>query len=435
MRIVVVALGLVMTVPAGLGAQTAPPTDEKLNLDVTFVAGYGHDGAQAALGFEKQGRVGQATLTVSGTLHDRFRYRLAFNPVNEASSKPACGEPDFFFPNDPRVYTAGPLVPCDPENGHKRVDTYNTYALDYIVQQGPLREGFIDWLASDAVTARFGRFILPIGFAPEDVGSWTAKDMTRIQRLNAEANFGVMLSYARRLFEVSAMGVLGEGNREKDYDWFYFANPTLDANSAVTAVVSARARPHHAVDLRAAWKKGFTGSKVERLPSYWASKRNDAEIVLGGKVQPHQFVAIFGEFARYTWGPTASSAEMLGVDPAPIHKAGYYVGGEVTYPVTSRVALGVTFTREELSRDDSLIKYLAANNLYGVEMGKKDRGTTLRVSVTVADSVTAGLYWADVSNPYPWVSGSWPVSGPRAFTGRAPDRYGLVVSVRAPLYP
>jgi hypothetical protein len=99
------------------------------------------------------------------------------------------------------------------------------------------------------------------------------------------------------------------------------------------------------------------------------------------------------------------------------------------------VALGVTFTREELSRDDSLIKYLAANNLYGVEMGKKDRGTTLRVFVTVADAVTAGLYRADVSNPYPWVSGSWPVSGPSAFTGRAPDRYGLVVSVRAPLFP
>ena len=435
MRIVVVALGLVMVVSAGLGAQTAPPTDEKLNLDVTFVAGYGHDGAQAALGFEKQGRVGQATLTLSGKLRDRVRYRLSFNPINEVSSKPACGEADFFFPNDPSIYSAGPVVPCDPENGHKRVDTYNTYALDYIVQQGPLREGFIDWLATDAVTARFGRFILPIGLAPEEAGSWTAKDMTRIQRLNAEANFGLMLSYARRAFELSAMGVLGEGNREKDYDWFYFANPTLDTNSALTAVVSARARPHHAVDVRAAWKKGFTGSKVERLPSYWASKRNDDAIVLGGKVQPHQFVTIFGEFARYTWGPTATSAEMLGFDPEPIYKAGYYVGGQVTYPVTSRVALGVTVTREELSRDDSLIKYLAAHNLYGVEMGKKDRGTTLRVSMTVAGSVTAGLYWADVSNPYPWVSGSWPVSGPRAFTGRAPDRYGLVVSIRAPLFP
>jgi hypothetical protein len=430
----IVTLGLV-AVSVDLGAQKPPPSDEKLNLDVTFIAGYGHDGAQAALGFEKQGRVGQATLAVSGKLHERFRYRLSFNPINEVSSKPACGELDFFFPNDPSIYRAGPIVPCDPENGHKRVDTYNTYALDYIVQQGALREGFVDWLASDTVTARFGRFILPIGLAPEEVGSWTAKDMTRIQRLNAEANFGLMVSYARPAFEVSAMGVFGEGNREKDYDWFYFANTTLDTNSALTAILTARARPHRALDLRAAWKKGFTGSKVERLPSYWASKRNDDALVLGGKIQPHRFVTVFGEFARYTWGPAASSAEMLNLDVEPIYKAGYYVGAQVSYPLTPRFALGATFTREELSRDDSLIKYLAANNLYGVAMGKKDRGTTLRLSVTIADSVMVGMYRGDVSNPYVWVSGSWPVSGPRAFTGRAPDRYGLIVSVRAPLFP
>jgi hypothetical protein len=425
----------IVALPCVAFAQSTPPPTEKLNLDVTFVAGYGHDGAQAALGFEKQGRVAQATLTLSGRLHEKFRYRLSFNPVDEVSSKPACGEADFFFPNDPRLYSGGPVVPCDPENGHKRVDTYNTYALDYIVQQGPLREGFVDWLANDSVTARFGRFILPIGFMPEEVGSWTAKDMTRIQRLNAEANFGVMLSYARPAFDVSAMGVLGEGNREKDYDWFYFANPTLDTNSALTAVLTARVRPHAMVDLRAAWKKGFTGSKVERLPSYWASKRNDDAIVVSGRVKPHEYVSVFGEFAKYTWGPSATSAEMLGFDQEPIDKAGYYAGAEIAYPVTSNVTVGTTFTREELSRDDSLVKFLAANNLFEVEMGKKDRGTTLRLFVRVRNAVTAGLYWADVSNPYPWVSGSWPVSGARAFTGRAPDRYGLLVSLRARLLP
>jgi hypothetical protein len=326
-------------------------------------------------------------------------------------------------------------VPCDPENGHKRVDTYNTFGWDYIVQQGPLREGYVDWLASASITARFGRFILPIGFWPEEVGAWTAKDITRIQRLNAEANFGVMLSYARPGFDVSAMGVLGEGNREKDYDWFYFANPTLDTNSALTAVLTARARPHDRVDVRASWKKGFTGSKVERLPSYWASKRNDDALVISGKVKPHDSLSVFGEYARYTWGPTATSAEMLGFDQEPIDKPGYYVGAELAYPVTPTVTVGTAFTREELSRDDSLIKYLDANNLFDVEMGKKDRGTTVRVFVRVRNIVTAGLYWVDVSNPYPWVSGSWPVAGPNAFTGRTPDRYGLVVSVRAPLYP
>ena len=414
------------------------PQDERLKISGTFIAGWSHDGAQAQLGLEKQGRVAQATLTLSGRITDRVQYLVSFNPANEVSSKPACGEENFFFPNDPRFYAAGPVVPCDPEDGLKRVDTYNTYGLDYINQQGPLREGYVDWRATDAISARFGRFILPVGFAPLDVGSWTAKDLTRIQRLNAEANFGLMLGYTHRtaagapLFEANVMGVLGEGNREEDYDWYYFVNTSLDTNSALTAIGTVRARPHQSVDLRVAYKKGFTGSKVERLPSYWASKRIDDALVVSARVQPHAWVSVFGEYARYVWGPTASSAEMLGFDEDPIEKPGYYVGGTFEVPVTGRVHAGVTVTREELSRDDSLVKYLAANGLYGVEMGKKDRGTIARFYVDVSRLVTFGVFWADVSNPYPWVSGSWPVAGPRAFTGRAPDRYGIAVVVQTP---
>jgi hypothetical protein len=406
---------------------------ERLKISGVFIAGWSHDGAQAQLGFEKQGRVAQATISFSGRLTERVRYLVSFNPVNEVSSKPACGEADFFFPNDPRLYSAGPVVPCDAENGHKRVDTYNTFALDYVNQQGPLREGYVDWRATDTIAARFGRFILPVGFAPREAGSWTAKDLTRIQRLNAEANFGLMLAYAPSpSFEAAVMGVLGDGNREKDYDWFYFVNPTLDSNSALTAVGSVRARPHRLVDLRVAFKQGFTGSKVERLPSYWASKRNDNAFVAGARVQVHPWFSIFGEYARFVWGPTETSAEMLGIDPAPIEKPGYYVGGTFELPVRGQTRAGVTVTREEVSRDDSLVKYLVLNELYGVEMGKKDRGTIARIYVDVARLVTVGLFWADVSNPYPWISGSWPVSGPRAFTGRAPDRYGLTVMVKTP---
>jgi hypothetical protein len=414
------------------------PQDERFKISGTFIAGWSHDGAQAQLGLEKQGRVAQATLTVSGRVTDRVRYLVSFNPVNEVTSKPACGEENFFFPNDPSFYAAGPVVPCDPENGLKRVDTYNTYALDYINQQGPLREGYVDWRASDTISARFGRFILPIGFAPLEVGSWTSKDLTRIQRLNAEANFGLMLGYTHRngagepLVEANVMGVLGEGNREKDYDWFYFVNTSLDTNSALTVVGSVRARPHRVVDVRAAYKRGFTGSKVERLPSYWASKRIDDALVASARVQVHPWVSVFGEYARYVWGPTATSAEMLGFDQDPIDKPGYYVGGTFELPVTARLRAGVTFTREEVSRDDSLVKYLALNGLYGVEMGKKDRGTIARFYVDVSRLVTFGLFWADISNPYPWVSGSWPVAGPRAFSGRTPDRYGLAVVVRTP---
>ncbi|MGQ0732404.1 MAG: hypothetical protein ACT4QD_01980 [Acidobacteriota bacterium] len=411
---------------------------EHLKISGLLIAGWSHDGAQAQLGFEKQGRVAQATVTFSGRVTERVRYLVSFNPVNEVASKPACGESGFFFPNDPRFYAVGPVVPCDPEDGHKRVDTYNTFALDYVNQQGPLREGYVDWRPTDAISTRFGRFILPIGFEPHEVGSWTAKDLTRIQRLNAEASFGWLIAYSHRtpggrpLVDAAIMAVLGDGNREKDYDWFYFADPTLDTNSALTAVASLRTQPVKAVDLRLAYKKGFTGSKVERLPSYWASKRTDDALVVSARVKPHAWVSAFGEYARYVWGPTATSAELVGVDPAPIVKPGYYVGGSVEVPVAGRVSVGLTVTREELSRDDSLVKFLASNGLYGVSLGRKDRGTIVRAHVDVARLVTIGAFWADVSNPYPWISGSWPVSGPEAFRGRAMDRYGLAVVVRTP---
>jgi hypothetical protein len=412
--------------------------NERLKISGTFIAGWSHDGAQAQLGFEKQGRVAQATISFAGRVSDRVRYLVSFNPANEVSSKPSCGEEHFFFPNDPTFYTAGPVVPCDPEHGLKRVDTYNHSSLDYINQQGPLREGYVDLRASESVVARFGRFILPIGFAPLEVGSWTAKDLTRIQRLNAEANFGMLIGYAQRdasgqpVLEAAVMGVLGEGNREKDYDWFYFADTSLDANSALTAVASLRARPSQALDLRLAYKWGFTGSKVERLPSYWASKRNDRALVFSTKMQLSSLFSVFGEYARYVWGPAETSAEMLGVDPEPIEKPGYYFGTNFEVPIAGSTRVGVTVTREELARDDSLVKYLAINQLYGVEMGKKDRGTIARVYVDLSRIFTLGFFWADVSNPYPWISGSWPVSGPRAFSGRAPDRYGIAVVVETP---
>jgi hypothetical protein len=348
---------IVACAAAPAGAQTAdqPPDDqetadvfgfglpqnERLKISGLLIAAWSHDGAQAQLGYEKQARIGQATLTIAGRITPRVHYLVSFNPVNEVASKPACGESDFFFPNDPRIYSAGPSVPCDPENGNKRVDTYNTFALDYVNQQGPLREGYVDFRMRRGASIRFGRFIVPIGFAPAEVGSWTAKDLTRIQRLNAEANFGLMLAFARYgsasatapQLEAAVMAIVGDGHRERDYNWFYFANPSLDTNSAVTAVASLRARPSDRLDVRVAYKRGFTGSKVERLPSYWASKRRDDALVASVRAQVHPWAAVFGEYARYVWGPTETSADLLGVDRAAIEKPGYYIGGTFEVPI------------------------------------------------------------------------------------------------------
>ena len=59
-------------------------------------------------------------------------------------------------------------------------------------------------------------------------------------------------------------------------------------------------------------------------------------------------------------------------------------------------------------------------------------GVALAVVIFFFVLVTFGGFWADVSNPFPWISGSWPVDGPTAFTGRLPDRYGFTVLVRTP---
>jgi len=450
-----VALLCILSVSPAFAQQSAPPPDaaddsvdlfgfdfkqsERFKLGGELMVGWGHDGAQATLGLEKQGRVGWAILSLSGRVSNHVRYYVSVNPVSETRSRPACGEKDYFFPNDPNLFAAqGPIVKCDEEDGLKRVDTYNTFSLDYITQQGILREGYIDWGMGDHVSLRGGRFILPIGFAPQEVGGTSAKDIARITRLNAEANFGTMVALnakkdTRTIFDAGFMVVLGDGNREKDYDWFYFVNRSLDTNSAITVAASARVQPVKMLDARVAFKHGYTGSKVERLPSYWASKRNDGALVVSVKVSPASWVSAFGEYAKYKWGPTVTSGELVGI-PAldPIEKPGYYMGALVNIPVAPRVRAGGSFTREELTRDDSLIQYLTLNHLYGVEMDKKDRMMVARGFVEVNRLVNVTFYWMDVSNPFPWVSGSWPVTGPTAFTGREPDRWGLTVTVRTP---
>ena len=108
---------------------------------------------------------------------------------------------------------------------------------------------------------------------------------------------------------------------------------------------SVRARPHRVLDLRLAYKKGFTGSKVERLPKLLGVKRNDEALVTSARVRVHSTLSAFGECARYVWGPAETSAEMLGIDPAPIVKPGYYFGATFS-AVDGTHRAGVTVTRK-----------------------------------------------------------------------------------------
>jgi hypothetical protein len=310
-----------------------------------------------------------------------------------------------------------------------RVDDYRFVALDLQHQQGPIRQAYVTYRSESGLfRGRFGRFILPVGFDAEDVGSFTSKDATHIQRINAESNFGLMLSLVRPIVAVSAAVFLGDGNRFHDYDYFYSLDASFDTNSAVTGLASATFTPLPALEIRAAQKVGFTGSKVERFPNFYASKRNDRATVVSVRYRPMSNASVFGEFASYTWGLTRTSAELIGLtDTDPVRKNGYYAGADFNVPITNDVRIGTTITREELDREDALIKYLALQNLYNVTLDEKERSTVFRLYLTFSRYVTLGAYRNVLDNPFPWVSGIAPAEGPRAFDGRGNNKWGLVV--------
>ncbi len=410
----------------------ALPDTDKLRIHVRFLAGYGSDKSQESLGLENQGRVGYAIVGLSGKVGERLSWLFEVNPVHETQPLPSCGEARYFYPNTPQAF--GPNVACD-NNGRVRVDDYRFIALDTVNQQGPIRQAYLEW--AGPVSVRFGRFILPIGLGVEEGGSFTAKDATHIQRIDAEANFGAMLTArrarrGRRFLEGHLAAFLGDGNRFHDYDYYYSLDASLDTNSALTALVSGTVLPLPGCEVRAAYKWGYTGSKVEVLPNFYASKRNDRALVLSGQYSRavRAFsVRAFGEYASYWWGPTVTSAEMLGLPTAAIKKDGYYAGGDVAYQATSRLRVGVNATREELSRDDSLVELLALQGLYGVTPGKKERSFVWRAYADLGRMVTVGFYRNSLENPFPWVSGIVPVEGPNAFGawGRGNDKWGLIV--------
>ena len=403
------------------------PDTANLRIRLSFMAGYIHDAAVATLGFEKQGRVGYGIISLFGDLSENLSYMFEINPVSEGEPLPACSEEGFFYPNTPQNF--GPQVACEPD-GRLRVDDYRFIALDPMNQQGPIRQGYLRY-RNGGFALKFGRFILPIGFTWEEVGSFTTKDATHIQRINTESNFGVGFEYAfGARASMTAAAFLGDGNKFRDYDYFYFQDGSLDSNSALTTLVTGRVEPVEGLDLRVAWKKGFTGSKVERVPNFFASKRNDDAVVLSVQYRPTDFARVFGEYARYTWGLTETSAQLLELDMGSIDKPGYYVGADLSGPVIRGVKVGTIFTREELRRDDSLLSFLSLQG-FDVSLGKQERSTTYRLYADFGDTVTVAIIRNNHTNPYLWVSGIEPIAGPNPGAANTrSDKWGLVVRFR-----
>jgi hypothetical protein len=95
-------------------------------------------------------------------------------------------------------------------------------------------------------------------------------------------------------------------------------------------------------------------------------------------------------------------------------------------PLVNNVRLGTTITLEVLDRDDSLIKYLWLQNLYGVHPGEEERGTVYRFYLDFGGRVRMAAYLTQLDNPFPQVSGITPVAGPRAFVSFGNNKWGLV---------
>lgn len=422
--------------PRGFSA----PDSEKLRIGVRGLLGYGFEPANESQGFGRWGRVGSFIIDLSGRISPRVSYFASINPVDEVAPLPSCGEPTLFMPNDPAflyrdLYERGigPDVECDPD-GMRRVDMYRGVALDLVDQQGALRELWVKARLGGGVDATFGRMILPIGFRWDAAGSMTAKDAPMIQRINAEANFGVVFTRdwtwnGRRLAGTSVGAVIGEGNAAKDYAYRFFQDGTFDGNKDVTAIASLVVTPIRALDARVSYKGGFTASKIERFETsyFGGGKHNDNALVFGAQFTVRDHNRVTAECARYTWGLADSSATMVGSSPEPVEKNGCYVTLEGGYAVRPGVVVGASYTRESIDRADSMIRYLSERQLYGVREGEKDRLNVVRVFVDLHRRLRAGYFFSAVDNPYPWVSGIYPVEGPSAFTGRALDRWGVIL--------
>ena len=415
------------------GAATSDAPNQRIRVTVELLMGFSHDGAQQDLGFVNQARMGYAIISVEGRLGSRAYYRVAINPIDETRPVPACGEQGYFFPNAAAIFDSGPRVSCEAK-GQRIVDMYRFVALDNLPQQGPLRESYIGFAPGGDTDVRIGRFVLPLGFNWEEAGSLTAKDSTRIQRIDADASFGVVSTtqlqrHDHRFAAATVAVTLGDSHRAADYNYFYFADPTLSSKSTPTFIATGTVTPFTALEIRAGFKRGVSGSKVERLPNYWASKRNDNAVVLSGRFRPTSHTSLFGEWGLFEWGPTRTSAQLLDVDPQPIRKTGYYLGANVDWPLPRSARLGATLTHEELSRADSLVKWAASQNLYRVSLGKKDRSTIIRMQLQVGQ-VTAAVYRNIESNPFPWLSGITPVEGPLAYRPVDTSKWGLVLRMR-----
>jgi hypothetical protein len=383
-------------------------------VDFSF-AGVMDESLRAAMGRELQIKAAFVNLSAYGEINRHLSYVVTANPANDGVVPkpylPQAGDRrTFFFPNQPE----GRGAVSDP-SGLYKVDDYKHPGLDPILQQGALRVAYVDaHTAGKRFGIAAGRNYVPQGLMLSELVWFTAKDLTHIQRINAQADNGATGYFDLPRLRIDLALTAGSGNPYHDYAYFDFTDPTEGKNSAIGVVITGRVRSRRA-ELGATVRRNYLNSRIEDSTTLQLSKHNDNALVLFGKVQPNTYVRLFGEYGRFTWGMTASSAALLKGPKVktPIIKNGGYFGADISTSVTRFGKWGVTITREELRRDDALVAWAAANQLFGVRLGTKERSATIKIYGTFGP-LTAWFFFNDLFNPYPELSAIKPIAGPGA---------------------
>jgi len=423
---VLLAVALLWTSPLFAQAQPQPAEEpmtftvgnKTLRFDVDFVfAGVYDDSQRPTLGRERQIKAAFVNLGLAMDVSERFSLRVVVNPADdEVVPKPYIPSPDdrrtYFFPNQPE----GRGVASNPD-GMKDVDDYKYSGFDPIIQQGILREAWLDLHTSGRMFgATIGRSYVPQGLALSELTWFTAKDLTHIQRINAQADNGVDFYYNAPRTRVDLAVISGNGNPYHDYGYFDFTAPTEDKNSALGGVAAVRVKLPKLL-VGASFRKNLLNSRIEDSTTLQLSKHNDDALVGFFSFRPIPYVRVYGEAVRYWWGIAKSSADLLPGPrvETPVIKPGYYGAVDLTGPKTKFGEWALTVSHEELSRDDSLVALAAARQMFGVTLGKKERGTIVKGQVQMRQLTFFGFLNL-VSNPFPQLSALVPISGPGTTT-------------------
>lgn len=403
--------------------------------DFTFAAVL-DESLSGALGRERQIKPVAAIVAMNARLSKNVSLHLQTNPVrDDRTPRPYVPhESDrrtFFFPNQPdAVGSRG--VSSDPEGLYK-VDAYKHTGLDPLIQVYMMRAGYADvHTASGAAGLRVGRFQVRQGLQLEELTWFTAKDLTTVQLINAHSDNGLSFYWKRPRFEVTTQVVTGNGNPYQDYAYYDFTDATEDKNSAVGVIADARVHLGRGrVMVGGSLRRNYINSRIEDSVTLQLSKRSDdARMVYARMTLPG--VQVYGEWAHYTVGLAPSSAELL-PGPAvqsPVGRGGFYVGARASAPTVLRTKLQAVIESETTSRNDSLVAWAAANQMFGARLGANIKATNAKLVATWGDHYAAFAFMRFMKNPFPQLSAITPISGPNSERASQHAKVGVGVRVR-----